>query len=52
MDPFGEVLSRPAFGEETISIAELDPRLIAHGKYAADLRRGSRRCYVSGTVST
>ena len=37
MDPFGEVLSEPVFGEETIRIAELDRRLIARGKFDLDV---------------
>jgi nitrilase len=35
--PFGEVLSEPVFGEETIRIAELDRRLIARGKFDLDV---------------
>jgi nitrilase len=37
VDPFGEVLSEPVFGEETIRIAELDRRLIARGKFDLDV---------------
>jgi nitrilase len=37
VDPFGEVLCQPVFGEETIRIAELDRRLIARGKFDLDV---------------
>jgi nitrilase len=37
VDPFGEVLSQPVFGEETIRIAELDRRLIARAKFDLDV---------------
>ncbi len=37
VDPFGEVLAQPVFGEETISIATLDRRLIARGKFDLDV---------------
>ena len=37
VDPFGEVLCQPVFGEETISIAELDRRLIARAKFDLDV---------------
>ena len=37
IDPFGEVLCQPVFGEETIRIAELDRRLIARGKFDLDV---------------
>jgi nitrilase len=37
VDPFGEVLCQPVFGEETVRIAELDRRLIARGKFDLDV---------------
>jgi nitrilase len=37
VDPFGEVLSQPVFGEETIGIAELDRCLIARAKFDLDV---------------
>jgi len=37
VDPFGEVLAEPVFGEETIRIAELDRRLIPRAKFDLDV---------------
>jgi nitrilase len=37
VDPFGDVLCQPVFGEETVRIAELDRRLIARAKFDLDV---------------
>ncbi|MDX1570363.1 MAG: carbon-nitrogen hydrolase family protein [Xanthomonadales bacterium] len=37
VDPFGEVLAGPVYGEETILFAELDLSRIAQGKYDLDV---------------
>jgi nitrilase len=37
VDPFGDVLCQPVFGEETIRIAELDRRLIPRAKFDLDV---------------
>jgi nitrilase len=37
VDPFGEVIAGPVFGQETITIAELDRRLIARAKFDLDV---------------
>ncbi len=37
VSPLGEVLAGPIFGEETLLLAELDPGLIAQGKYDLDV---------------
>jgi nitrilase len=37
VDPFGELLSEPVFGEEAIRIAELDRRFIARAKFDLDV---------------
>jgi nitrilase len=37
VDPLGNVLVEPVFGEETILMAELDRRIIARGKFDLDV---------------
>lgn len=37
IDPFGNVLAEPGFGEEAIRYADLDRRILARGKYDLDV---------------